>query len=470
MLSSLALTMKSIRFLCFFAILGSAAMFAQRNGIPFINQPLLPDAVAPGGPAFTLTVNGSGFVSGAVVKWNGNVRATTFVSESQVTAAISTSDIAKAHTAKITVQNPRGEPSNATLFPVAAGVSTFRMNGQQFGTGGQNSNGLVTGDFNGDGKIDIAVVAGAGISVLLGNGDGTFQPHVDYALPATAIAMACADFNHDGKLDLAVTHGNSVSLFLGKGDGTFASPTSFAIGMSPDTMVAADFNGDGNMDLAVTTSNGSAQLSVRLGNGRGGFGPLLISAIGLGDTPVGIAAGDFNGDGKLDLVTAAFGNTYSVMLGNGDGTFQTTTTTLASCLSGVTTADFNGDGMLDLAITYGCGFQAGKVSILLGDGHGNFGAPQDFTTVGPFPSGVVTGDFNNDGKVDLLVADFTSNPGILLGNGDGTFQKVLQFSTGVGGGFKLVTAADVNNDGELDIVLGGTSFQQAEVAVMVQKR
>ena len=466
--------MRRLQLICWLWLFASVTMFAQKNPVPFLNQPLIPDAAAPGGPAFTLTVNGNGFVSGAVVQWNGKARATAFVSESQVKAAILASDIAKAQTAMVTVKNPGGEPSSISLFPIAEPASSFRMKGREFGTAGQNSNGLVTGDFDRDGNIDVAVIAGQAISVLLGNGDGTFRTHVDYRLPKSGdITLACADFNHDGRLDLAATNGDAVSLFLGRGDGTFAAPSSFQIGAEGATMVAGDFNGDGNLDLAVTTTasgSGNGQVSVRLGNGRGGFGPVMVTEIGGGDTPLAIAAGDFNRDGKLDLVTGAFGNTYSVLLGNGDGTFQVRTAVLTACVGGVGTADFNGDGILDLAITHGCGFMPGKVSILLGDGQGNFGPPQDYTTAGQFPGNVTVGDFNNDGMVDLLIADFTAAPGILLGNGDGTFQNVLKFPTGFGNGFAVVAAADVNNDGELDIVLGDTSFEQTEAGVLVQQR
>jgi hypothetical protein len=458
--------MKWIGLVCLYLIVASATIFAQNAPVPLVNRPLSPDTAVPGGPAFTLTVNGTGFAQGSVVKWNGRARSTTLVSGSQLTAAILASDIIKAHTAWVTVANPGGRSSNAEWFPVNSPVSTFKMSGKAYRTGGQ-SNGLATGDFNHDGKLDIAAVAGKAVSILLGNGDGTFRPHVDYPLSSQGGVLTTADFNHDGNLDLAVTNGTVISILLGNRDGTFGPHSDFDIGgvvTGLEGLVAGDFNGDGNLDLAAS----GVQVSVVLGNGDGTFGAAIFAQSGAG--PAGISVGDFNRDGKLDLVTAdSNGASYSVLLGNGDGTFQTTTTTLPSCVSGIATADFNGDGILDLAITHGCDFMPGKVAILLGDGHGAFGAPQDFTTPGPVPLGVAAGDFNNDGVVDLVVSDFTASPGILLGNGDGTFQKVLKFS-GVGNGFAALTIGDANNDGKLDIFLGDTSFQMSKVAVMLQER
>ncbi len=462
--------MKWIGLVCVFVTFASAVIFAQSNPVPLINQPLLPDSAAPGGPAFTLIVNGTGFVRGSVVKWNGKNRATTFINRSQLSAAILASDIAKPHTAFVTVSTPGSLSSNLGLFAVNSPVSTFRMSGQPFHTAGQNSNGLVTGDFNRDGKLDLAVVAGSAVSVLLGNGDGTYQPHIDYPLPSSGVTLTTADFNRDGKLDLAVTNGTAVSILLGNGDGTFGPHSDFDLGGPGIAMVAGDFNGDGKLDLAAAVAgSGIDQVSVLLGNADGTFGSPMVAVSGI--APGAIVIGDFNRDGKLDLVTADDGGaTYSVLLGNGDGTFQTNSTRLTTCVATVAAADLNGDGILDLAITHGCGFVPGKVSILLGDGHGNFGPPHDFTTSGQFPRGVVAGDFNNDGVLDLLISDFTASPGILLGNGDGTFQNVLRFPTGVGNGFGVAAIADANNDGALDIFLGNNSFETSVVDVMLQQR
>jgi hypothetical protein len=466
--------MKSSMVAYVFIALSSLPVLAKTDPIPYLSQPLVPASVAPGGPGFTLTVNGSGFVPGAVVKWSGRARATKFVSASQVEVAISASDIATAHTAAVTVQNPGSEPSNPQLFPVAAAVSTFKMIGNQFGTGGVDYEGLVTGDFNGDGKIDIAAVAGEGVSVLLGNGDGTFQSYVQYSLPVYAQALACADFNRDGKLDLAVTYGSKVSILLGRGDGTFEPASSFLVGENPAAMIAEDFDGDGNVDLAVaslTSVSEEPQLVVRFGDGRGEFGPPEVTQLGpLAGLPRKIVAGDFNRDGKLDLAISGVSFDYSVLLGNGDGAFQVTSVYFGSCMAGIATADFNGDGILDLAVGEGCEGPPGKIYILLGNGDGTFYESNTFKTNGQTPGDVVAADFNNDGILDLVVADYNAPPGILLGNGDGTFQDVMKFPKGAAGGFNLLTVADVNNDGQLDVIQGANAFSVGAIGVMVQQR
>src|SRR6266699_918738 len=196
--------------------------------------------------------------------------------------------------------------------------------------------GMAVGDFNGDGKLDLAVVnfGDWNIYVLLGNGDGTFQAARSVYFASGGgfpWYVVTADFNGDGKLDLAVSNygDNSFSVLLGNGDGTFQPPRTLPIGTHPALVAVGDFNGDGKPDLAVAdygcpldcTSSPSNTVTVLLGNGNGTFlpGPSLT----VGNGPAGVAVGDFNGDGKPDLViTNHHGNTVTVLLGNGDGTFQ----------------------------------------------------------------------------------------------------------------------------------------------------
>jgi FG-GAP-like repeat/IPT/TIG domain len=157
------------------------------NPVPLINQPLVPDAVAPGGAGFTLTVNGTGFVAGSVVDWNGGGRATSFISSAQLMAVILASDIATASTASVTVVNPSpsGGTSNVAFLPITTATASVSLNRSDYAVG--LAPGVVAvGDFNGDGKLDLAVVNNTSgtVSVLLGNGDGTFQPPVDYGIGA----------------------------------------------------------------------------------------------------------------------------------------------------------------------------------------------------------------------------------------------------------------------------------------------
>jgi hypothetical protein len=183
----------------------SGIALAQKP-VPLINQPLVPDTAVPGGKGFTLTVNGTGFVSGSTVNWNGSALATTFVSGSQLTATVPASDIVKASTASITVVNPGpgGGTSNAAFFPVTLPIS-IALHGTEVTTlSGPET--VATGDFNGDGKLDLAVGENGSnsVSILLGNGNGTFRAQVDYAVGLGPSSVVVGDFNGDGKLDLAV--------------------------------------------------------------------------------------------------------------------------------------------------------------------------------------------------------------------------------------------------------------------------
>src|SRR6266566_4696375 len=231
--------------------------------------------------------------------------------------------------------------------------------------------GIAVGDFNGDGKLDLAVVnfGDWNIYVLLGNGDGTFQAARSVYFASGGgfpWYVVTADFNGDGKLDLAVSNygDNSFSVLLGNGDGTFQPPRTLPIGTHPALVAVGDFNGDGKPDLAIS-SVGDNTVSVLLGNGDGTFLAPQVFA-GVGTKPYFVAVGDFNRDGKPDLViTNHLGNTVTVLLGNGDGTFQPAQTFLVdSDPVYATVGDFNGDGGQDRAFA---NLHALTNSVLLGN-------------------------------------------------------------------------------------------------------
>ena len=345
------------------------------NPVPLINQPLIPTAVAPRSAAFTLAVNGTGFVSGSVVRWNGSPRTTTFLSKSKLTAAILAPDLSTPNTASVTVVNPApGGTSNVSFFEITQSTSWVALsNPTQFSVGSSPFS-IATGEFNGDGKLDLAVANdfSNSVSILLGNGNGTFRPAAAYSAGSGPIAIAVGDFNADGKLDLVIANNGSgdVTVFLGNGDGTFQPGVAYSAGSGPIAVAAGDFNADGKLDLAVA-NNGSGDVTVLLGRGNGTFEPGAVYTTGQGASSV--AVGDFNEDGKLDLaVTNNISNNVSILLGKGDGTFQP---------------------------------------------HADYSAGQS-------PGSAVVGDFNGDGDLDLALADTVGNQvSILLGNGDGTFQS-----------------------------------------------
>jgi hypothetical protein len=433
----------------------SSTAFAAENPVPLINQPLVPDAIAPGGEGFTLTVNGTGFVLGAVVNWNHSSLATTFVRDSRLTASVPASDIAAAGTASVTVVNPSpgGGTSNVMFFEVTPSSSSIALSAPSAFGAGTNPDSAAVGDFNGDGKLDLAVAnyGSDNVSILLGNGDGTFQAAVNYGAGEFPESVAVGDFRGDGKLDLVVANqgSNNVSILLGNGDGTFQAAVNYGVGSSPTSVAVGDFNGDGKLDLVVANSF-SNNGSILLGNGDGTFQAAVNYGAGL--TLFSVAVGDFNGDGKLDLAVA--GSDVSILLGNGDGTFKTAVQYVAGLEpNSLAVADFNGDGKLDLAVA---NYESNNVSILLGKGDGTFQAAVDYgigtENYPATPGSVAVGDFNGDGKLDLVVAgvesDGVSVVSVLLGNGDGTFQAAVNYGAGAQ---TSVAVGDFNGDGRLDL-------------------
>jgi len=318
---------------------------------------------------------------------------------------------------------------------------------------------VTNGDFNGDGRLDLAVGNAdvASVSILVGNGSGGFGSATNFAVGAAPYGLATGDLNADGKLDLAIAGrgANSVVILLGNGAGSFASPTSFAVGTKPQSVAIGDFNGDGKSDIA-TANFGSNNVSVLLGNGLGGFSAATNFAVG--NTPFSVATADFNKDGKLDLAVANHNsNNVSVLLGNGAGSFGAAANFgVADSPNSVAVGDFNGDSKLDLAVA-----DSSNVSVLLGDGAGSFAATTNFGA-GLSPVSVSVGDFNGDGKADLAAVNFLANSvSVLLGNGLGSFAAPTNFD--VGSGPESIAAGDFNGDGILDAAVANSNSDNASV-------
>jgi hypothetical protein len=322
---------------------------------------------------------------------------------------------------------------------------------------GSNPDDGALGDFNGDGKPDLAVANNStkNISVLPGNGDGTFGVKTDYDVGQPAYGVVITDLNSDGKPDIvaetsfSLTEG--VSVLLGNGNGTFQTHVDYLFSglAQPKSIVASDFNNDTKPDIVVINGSGA---SVLLGTGDG----TLTQPVSYGSSnfATSVAVGDFNGDSKIDLAVSSYGfgtfGVVSILLGKGDGTFFAAVNySSAPSPFSIVKGDFNGDGKLDLATA---NIQVDSISILLGNGDGTFGAHANYPA-GGFPYELSTGDFNSDGKTDLVSAGNGGGLNVLKGNGDGTFQKSASF---LGGGF-FATVLDLNGDAKPDIISAQTA-------------
>jgi uncharacterized protein (TIGR03437 family) len=399
-----------------------------------------------------------------------------------------------------------------------------------FSTSNPLASSIIAADFNGDGKLDLAVsnfgspgVNSGGIAILLGAGDGTFGAPIAVAAGTNPLSMAAADFNGDGKLDIAAANQwsatstttfegpGAISLLLGNGDGTFQAPVTYSAGEDhlglPDSLVALDLNGDGHPDLAVANRNDNS-ISTLINSG-GQFKPALVTPL-----PVDVqylAFSDFNHDGKLDLAAASSHSSALVMLaGKGDGSFQAPAfyaignrpgslgvaplqdgntllvsadgltgnpwitivspqgvpgapalTLLGGSPTGVAAADLNGDGQPDAVVVGGSG-----VSVVLSKG-GAYQAPVKYSLTDSSPQAVAIGDLNKDGKPDIVVANIEGSVSVLLGNGDGTLRSPS--SAAVDQNASSIALGDFNGDGKLDAAVaayGSDEGTQGSITVL----
>jgi Calx-beta domain/FG-GAP-like repeat len=310
------------------------------------------------------------------------------------------------------------------------------------------------GDFNGDDIPDLATlnISTNDVSVLMGNGDGTFQPaRSSYAGDGYPLAsLAVGDFNEDGKLDLATGSNfydlygygiDDVVVLLGHGDGTFAAPRYLGTDLPAQSVVTGDLNGDDHLDLVVVSWDDTSQtgsLSVLLGGGDGTF------ALASTDPEDGFrpspALADFDGDGNTDVVLGR-----ELFLGNGDGTLREPSDIGVDAYWGTIVGDFDGDGDFDLA-----GTNFDRVSVLRGNGDGTF-QPAQFFAAGAYPYSINAADVNGDSVLDLVMLTSGSPEGYvtaLLGSGDGSFG--LPISITLDHGPNSLVVADVNADGLAD--------------------
>jgi hypothetical protein len=337
---------------------------------------------------------------------------------------------------------------------------------------------VAIGDLNADGQPDLVVANhnSLGVSALLGNGNGTFAAKQDFRTSGYPSSVAIGDLNGDGKPDLAVTNSeasgggpHTVSVLLGNGDGTFGVYSDFDTGSAPVFVAIGDLNGDGRLDLVVANEK-SSTLSVLLGNGDGTFGAKNDYATAGG--PTCVAIGDLNGDGRSDLAVASYTSgpvtvsSVSVLLGNGDGTFGARNDySTGDFPVSVAIGDLNADGKPDLVVANN---GPATVSVLLGNGDGTFGAKSDYPSGSGFPYGptsVAIGDLDGDGKPDLAVANSDTRVSVLLGNGGGTLGAKSEYGTGDGP--SSVAIADLNLDGKPDLAVANVASGTVSVLVNI---
>jgi len=355
----------------------------------------------------------------------------------------------------------------------------FKANPTLYESGGNSAQAIAVADVNKDGKPDLIVAnSGTGVGgivgVLLGNGDGTFQTAVTYAVHSGVDAVAVADLNGDGWPDLVVGISDgagvtSLSVLLNKGDGTFEAAVGYPAGIDISSVAIADVDGDGIQDVialdqADKTFTHSA-IAVLLGTGGGSLGAAVTYELTNGGTnALSLAVADLNGDGKPDLVVTdddgkGDGVLY-VLLNSGDGTFPSQIAYPTGAFgNSVILGDVNRDGKLDAVVT--C--PSGSISVLFGNGKGAFGTaavyPTGFTdSLSSVAMSVAMGDFNGDGAPDLAVASGyqTNTPNgkvaVLLNNGHGIFGTPIVYDTG-GRNAVSVAVAKLNQDGKPDMVV-----------------
>ncbi len=337
--------------------------------------------------------------------------------------------------------NGDGTFRNQALFPVSTGASPRR--------------GLGVGDFNGDGRLDLAIpqVTSNDVTILFGAGDGSFSAPLPFAVGLGPVAFVADDFSGDGRPDVASVNPttDTVAVALGVGDATLQPPVFFAVGAAPAAVVQADFNGDGRPDLAAANF-GSNDVSVLLGLGTGAFRGEVRFAAGV--NPVSLVPGDFNRDGRLDLAVANAGsNDVSILLGRGDGTFQPQLRFTAPDLpQSLAAGDFNGDGRLDLATA---NYRSEDVAIFLSRGDGTFQAPVRMA-LGTAPIALLARDLDGEGLLDLATANYLSDDvSVLPGRGDGTFHDPVRYM--VGSNPQSLTVGDFDRDGLLDLATANSA-------------
>lgn len=454
-------------------IIGVLQAIRSQGATPFIDS-LSPPSASPGAGPLLITLHGANFASGATVQVDRQSFTPTLLSAGRLTITLPASALATPHTAAVTVINPgapRSLVSNSALFPVgypspgiAAAQAFFPLT---------EPRGLAIADFNLDGNADVAVtswctqldsICSPGkVNVLPGTGTGSFGAPIPVDVCPIIGALTAGDFNNDGKPDVAALCEDGVQILTGDGTGHFQVSPVLPVQAPPhiiqilSDIVTVDVNSDGKTDLLVS---GSPGIGLLLGDGAGGFAPVSIVCAACLEAN-SMAVGDFNNDGKPDIAAVNYYDpNVTLLLGNGTGGFTIRKVPTGFDSYAVAAADLNGDGNTDIVVGTGSNPSAAS-AVLLGDGTGAF-------TMGPrLPTGtvrkVVAADLNGDGRVDLALT--TDRSGLVYALADSTggltlSPKELVFSGGP------ISLADFNNDGKLDLATLGAN--DSRLAILLQ--
>jgi hypothetical protein len=339
-----------------------------------------------------------------------------------------------------------------TVFQQSTIMKTFIGAPANYFAGSGTPVSLATGDFDKDGKIDLAAAIhnSATIISLKGDGSGHLTTKTDIPLGGhTPTGILVTDLNKDGASDIVTTGDSSanISVLINNGTGTFPAAVPYAAFGAQYRSAVGDFNGDGNPDLVVANPY-AGKVSILLGSDTGTFG--LQSLFNAGNAPYDVVTGDFNGDGKLDLAvsnTDPSAPAAYILIGNGDGTFAAPVAYPVNARSDIlVTGDLNRDGKLDLVVS---NFATGNVSVLLGNGDGSFGVKTDY--IGVANSGMILADVNNDGFADVVTANENGTISVFLGSGLGTLLPAIHYWTG---NSAAIAAGSFTSSGTITLALG----------------
>ena len=361
-------------------------------------------------------------------------------------------------TVKVTVTTAAQSSSGALATPrgfqfttAASGGNGVFTNGSNVGTGSNPYN-VTLADIDNDGDLDILApdFGGAAVSIQFNRGNGLYSGSASASVGSQPRSVTAADIDGDGDLDLLTANynANTASVRFNNGSGVFSGGADLTVGSQPQSITTADVDGDGDLDFLVANGAGGS-VSVRLNDGTGTFGGGTTVAVG--SFPFNVTTGDVDGDGDFDLLTANMGtgsNTVSVRLNNGSGLFSAgTDAVMGSRPRWIALGDLNNDGKLDLI---SANFGSNDASVRFNNGSGVFSGGTELAA-GSGPSSVAAADIDGDGDLDMLVSNFFSNSvTIRLNNGSGVFGTSTTFATNVNP--NGIATGDVDNDGDLDLL------------------